>query len=52
MGLQASVFGSYLLSKITAEKTEKPLQPKFAKIEIRNVGLHWFDTADDKYGYI
>ena len=35
-----------------ATKTEKPLKTKFAKIEKQNVGLHWFDTADDEYGQI
>ena len=38
MGLQTSVFGSYLLSKMAAEKTGKPLKPKFKKIEKQNIG--------------
>ena len=52
MGLQTSVFGSYLLSKMAAEKTEKPLKPKFAKIEKQNIGWGWFGTADDEYGHV
>ena len=52
MGLQTSVFGWYLLSKMAAEKTKKPLKPKFAKIEKQNIGWGWFGTADDEYGHI
>ena len=36
---------------MAAEKTEKPLKPKFAKIEKQNIGWGWFGTADDEYGH-
>jgi len=39
MGLQTSVIGLNLLSKMAVEKTEKPLKQKCAKIEKQNVGL-------------
>ena len=52
MGLQTSVFGFYLLSKMAAEKTENPLKPKFAKIEKQNNYSGWFGTTDDENGYI
>jgi len=39
MGLQTSIFGLYLLSKMAAGKTGKRLKPKSAKIEKQNVDL-------------
>ena len=37
---------------MAAEKIKKTLKSKFAKLENQNMGLRWFDTADDEYGHI
>ena len=53
MGLQTSVLGSYLLSKMAAEKsTENPLNHNLRKSKKQNIGLRWFKTADDEYCHI
>ena len=37
---------------MAAEKTEKPLKSKFAKIDKQNVDICRFGVADDKYGHM
>ena len=51
MGLQTSHFGQYLLTNITAEKTENPLKQKCVQIQKESVYFYRFEVADGEYGH-